>query len=209
MNLIMTNKQRIEYTYYHRKAVQLLYHDIRDKLTKDEQEVLLHRVLFHDRDKLLLYQFWNHKDVNKWHNIHAKHHTWKNDENPSRIDILESVLDWESCPMTKSDKRLNAYDAYHKYHPEHADKIDPILHEFGWDHSYKIKNILKKLKQPKDIYYENLSYDIRSFLVCELKTTNGLLTFHDDGLYTIDDHFICSTVMYATIMNDSYECWGK
>lgn len=65
----MKNKDRITYTLKHRKAFRQV-----------EKQLLGHntiRSLFHDLDKVILYNFFDYKAVHNFHRKHTRHHELK------------------------------------------------------------------------------------------------------------------------------------
>ena len=121
----------IKYTKDHRKAFR-----------KIEKELLGHntwRSLVHDIDKVILYNFWEHKKVKEFHRKTARHHV-ENDIKKTKADYIEMVIDWECARYTKPDKPLNAYDTLYNIYSDLEDVILPILKEFNIAHTtYKEK----------------------------------------------------------------------
>lgn len=116
----------IKYTLEHRKAFK-----------KVEKELLGHntwRSIVHDIDKVILYNFWEHKKVKEFHRKHARHHV-ENDIKKTRADYIEMIIDWECARYTKPDKPLNAYDTLYKIYPEVEEKVLPILKELNIAHT--------------------------------------------------------------------------
>lgn len=115
----------IKYTLEHRKAFR-----------KIEKELLGYntiRSLFHDVDKVILYNIWPHKKVKHFHRSTARHHV-ENNIKKTRNDYIEMIIDWECARYTKPDKPLNAYDTLYKWYPELEKEILPILEEFNIAH---------------------------------------------------------------------------
>jgi len=115
----------IKYTKEHRKAFR-----------KVEKELLGHntwRSLIHDIDKLILYNFLEHKKVKEFHRKTARHHV-ENNIKKNRNDYIEMIIDWECARYSKPDKPLNAYDTLYNIYPNLEDKILPILKEFNINH---------------------------------------------------------------------------
>ena len=120
------NLGAIKYTLEHRKAFK-----------KVEKELLGHntwRSFVHDIDKVILYNFLEHKKVKEFHRKKARHHV-ENEINKKRADYIEMIIDWECARYTKPDKPLNAYDTLYKIYPELEEKILPILKEFNIAHT--------------------------------------------------------------------------
>lgn len=116
----MKNKDRITYTLKHRKAFRQL-----------EKQLLGHntiRSLFHDLDKVILYNFFDYKAVHNFHRKHTRHHELKAH---THNDYVQMVIDWECARFTKPDKPLNARETLDKYYPELKEKVLPIIEELG------------------------------------------------------------------------------
>lgn len=121
-----TNFGAIKYTLEHRKAFR-----------KVEKELLGHntwRSLVHDIDKVILYNFWEHKKVKEFHRKTARHHV-ENDIRKNKGDYIEMVIDWECARFSKPDKPLNAYDTLYNLYPNLEEIILPILKEFNIAHT--------------------------------------------------------------------------
>lgn len=119
------NVGAIKYTKDHRKSFR-----------KIEKELLGHntiRSLFHDIDKVILYNIWPHKKVKNFHRSRARHHV-ENNIKKNRNDYIEMIIDWECARFTKPDKPLNAYDTLYTWYPELEKEILPILEEFDIAH---------------------------------------------------------------------------
>ena len=120
------NLGAIKYTLEHRKAFK-----------KVEKELLGHntwRSIVHDIDKVILYNFWEHKKVKELHRRTARHRV-ENDIKKTKADYIEMVIDWECARYSKPDKPLNAYDTLYNIYPELEDAILPILKEFNIAHT--------------------------------------------------------------------------
>jgi hypothetical protein len=77
---------------------------------KDE---MLRRVISHDMDKIVMYQFMNREDASAYHKKTSSHHM-ANNIPKTYYDKLEAVLDYESAGYTKPDKPLNAFDTINR-----------------------------------------------------------------------------------------------
>ena len=116
----MKNKDRITYTLKHRKAFRQV-----------EKQLLGHntiRSLFHDLDKVILYNFFDYKAVHNFHRKHTRHHELKAH---THNDYVQMVIDWECARFTKPDKPLNARETLDKYYPKLKEKVLPIIEELG------------------------------------------------------------------------------
>lgn len=108
-------------------------------LKESDKTDLLVRAQVHDMDKLTMYVFGDKKRVAQYHRENNKHHIRQYMDRygvPSRIDILEAIFDYECAALTKSDKKLNAYDTISKYFPELLPIFLPFLQELHMDSSY-------------------------------------------------------------------------
>lgn len=120
LKYLKINKERVRYSLNHRKAFRSV-----------EKQLIGHntfRSLFHDLDKVILYNFFDYKDVHNFHRNHMKHHSIKA---KTHNDFIQMVIDWECARFTKSDKPLNARDTLYKFYPTLEGKILPILEELG------------------------------------------------------------------------------
>lgn len=116
----------IKYTLEHRKAFK-----------KVEKELLGHntwRSIVHDIDKVILYNFWEHKKVKEFHRKTARHHV-ENNIKKTKGDYIEMVIDWECARYSKPDKPLNAYDTLYNLYPQLEEVILPILKGFSIAHT--------------------------------------------------------------------------
>ena len=119
LKYIKINKERVKYSLKHRKAFRSI-----------EKQLLGHntfRSLFHDLDKVILYNFFDYKQVHNFHRNHMRHHSVKA---RTHNDFIQMVIDWECARFTKPDKPLNARDTLYKFYPTLENKILPILNEF-------------------------------------------------------------------------------
>lgn len=120
LKFVKINKGRIKYSKEHRKAFRII-----------EKQLLGYntvRSLFHDLDKIILYNFFEYKTVHDFHTNHMKHHSKKA---KSQTDFIQMVIDWECARFTKPDKPLNARETLYKFYPELEDNVIPILETFG------------------------------------------------------------------------------
>lgn len=120
LKYLKINKERVRYSLNHRKAFRSV-----------EKQLIGHntfRSLFHDLDKVILYNFFDYKDVHNFHRNHMKHHSIKA---KTRNDFIQMVIDWECARFTKPDKPLNARDTLYKFYPTLEGKILPILEELN------------------------------------------------------------------------------
>lgn len=120
LKYLKINKERVRYSLNHRKAFRSV-----------EKQLIGHntfRSLFHDLDKVILYNLFDYKDVHNFHRNHMKHHSIKA---KTHNDFIQMVIDWECARFTKPDKPLNARDTLYKFYPTLEGKILPILEELG------------------------------------------------------------------------------
>ena len=123
----MLNKDKLLYTYKHRKIVMFLAKKYFDN------EKLNIQLKSHDMDKMYLLLFYENKDITEYHRNRSSHHD--NELDKTELDYIEMVLDWESARYTKPDKPLNAYDTMLKYYPYLEDKVLPVMKKMGLDYS--------------------------------------------------------------------------
>lgn len=116
----MKNRDIIQYTLNHRRAFRKVEKQLLGKNTV--------RSLFHDLDKVMLYNFFDYKKVHNFHRKHMRHHSEKA---KTHNDFVQMVIDWECARFTKPDKPLNARDTLYKLYPELKEDILPILEELG------------------------------------------------------------------------------
>ena len=117
---IKINKERVKYSLKHRKAFR-----------KIEKQLLGHntfRSLFHDLDKVILYNFFDYKAVHNFHRNHMRHHKTKA---RTYNDFVQMVVDWECARYTKPDKPLNARETLYKFYPDLENNIVSILDKFN------------------------------------------------------------------------------
>ncbi len=137
----MKNFEWLVYTYRHRKA--FLY--TVEKLVRDPEEKaeMLRRAKVHDMDKMVLYLFYDQLTSQLQH-VKTKPHHLECKAPKSRMDLLETVIDYECAPYTKPDKPLNAYDftkkieAMNLLDPGIVEQLLSIMHELGIDASYDL-----------------------------------------------------------------------
>ena len=116
LKYLKINKERVRYSLNHRKAFRSV-----------EKQLIGHntfRSLFHDLDKVILYNFFDYKDVHNFHRNHMKHHSIKA---KTHNDFIQMVIDWECARFTKPDKPLNARDTLYKFYPTLEGEILSIL----------------------------------------------------------------------------------
>ena len=120
LKYLKINKERVRYSLNHRKAFRSV-----------EKQLIGHntfRSLFHDLDKVILYNFFDYKDVHNFHRNHMKHHSIKA---KTHNDFIQMVIDWECARFTKPDKPLNARDTLYKFYPTLEGEILSILEELN------------------------------------------------------------------------------
>ena len=117
---IKINKERVKYSLNHRKAFRKVEKQLLGRNT--------FRSLFHDLDKVILYNFFEYKSVHDFHRKHTRHHSVKA---KTHADFIQMVLDWECARFTKPDKPLNARETLYKFYPTLESKILPILEELN------------------------------------------------------------------------------
>lgn len=171
----MKNLEYCVYTYKHRKALKKVIEDCKH-LSNDDKVKLLKRASIHDMDKMVMYMFWDKKRSSNYHREHASHHI-DNSIEKSRLDLLETIFDYECAGITKPDKPLNAYDTMYKFYPTYENELLPLLKELNMYSSYKVvdkwnladlsvteKDILKEVS----VYLRNNTNNICTELKDEL-----------------------------------------
>ncbi|MBQ8932940.1 MAG: hypothetical protein IJ061_01505 [Lachnospiraceae bacterium] len=139
----MKNLNWCIYTYKHRKAFEYTAR----KLIKDPEALgeMLRRARVHDLDKVFLYVFLDDQIVSQKIHVKRKKHHLENQEPKSRMDLMETVIDYECAPYTKPDKPLNAWDFVRKMDglgyldAELAGQLYGIMHEHGSDASRDLR----------------------------------------------------------------------
>ncbi len=166
----MKNFNWCVYTYRHRKA--FMY--VAEKIIPDEalKKEILYRAEVHDVDKLLLYLFFDQKEVQDWHVLHQPHHL-ESGLGKSYVDLAETVIDYECAPYTKPDKPLNAYDFVHKLislgylTKEKAETLFGIMRSFGIDRSYdgtKDAAGMEYLRQFEEVTEEMILFEVFCYI---------------------------------------------
>ena len=118
------------------------------RVIKDETllKMLMPRILKHDMDKLIMYQFLEKEDASRIHQQISEHHM-TNNVKKDWYDKLEAVIDYESSGYTKTDKPLNAYDTIMRYKeafPQYGlicDELVGICRMLHINQSYKVQEI--------------------------------------------------------------------
>lgn len=67
------------------------------------------KYLFHDIEKPWMRLFMSHKQVQKWHRLHNKHHVEYGIKNGfNKVDWEAAIIDWECSRFTKLSSPLNS-----------------------------------------------------------------------------------------------------
>ena len=185
---MIKNFEYCKYTYIHRKAL-MYYIQKNEYLNEEEREQLLKRAEVHDMDKLTLYLFWDKELASKYHRNHSSHHIKKNIPH-SRLDILESIFDYECAALTKPDKPLNAYDTVLKYYPEFKDEYLPELKRLHMDSSYLAVN------EEDKSFIENIKVEENDILREVSKYLKS-----DNNIYDILWEKLCSKLDYSKLVS--------
>lgn len=115
MNWIDINKDRIEYTTKHKKALEQLYANKKHLIATHWESIVIETldcaIYLHDSDKLAMYERMSVDDAQKIHRAFSNHHFNKLHMNEE--DMIEMVLDWECARETKPDKQLTAWEFLH------------------------------------------------------------------------------------------------
>lgn len=160
----MKNREKIIYTYKHRKVMLMLA----NKYIKNSDEIIK-QIEDHDLDKLFMYLFYDKELVKEFHENNSNHHD--NDRKKTYNDYIEMVLDFESARYTKNDKPLNAYDTILKYYPNLQNELLPILKIFNLAESNlpMDKDILKYAKSLDKLSFKEIKNDLINILLDKFK----------------------------------------
>ncbi len=166
----MKNFEWLVYTYRHRRAFAYTVEKlIRDPEIKRE---MLSRAKVHDMDKMVMYLFLDQLTSQLRH-VHTKPHHPECPGEKSRMDVLETVLDYECAPYTKPDKPLNAYDfvklieSMYVVDPAVTNEMLEIMHELGIDSSYdltKDRDGMAYMESIGEVTEEMIMDEIRDYL---------------------------------------------
>lgn len=190
---MLKNLNYIQYTYLHRKS---LYYFIKTNkyLNEEDRKLLLQRAKIHDMDKMVLYLFWEKKDASKYHREHNAHHVSeyiKLGNTPNRIDILESIFDYECAALTKTDKPLNAFDTLEVYYPELIPLYKDYLKDLHMDSSYTA------ITDDSVKYINQFSIDENTLL----EEIAIYLVENEDNVYTRLKEKCCSKEEYENLIS--------
>ena len=130
------NFEKLYYTFMHRRAIRFIL----DTYFPDHPmyDDLDYRAEIHDLDKCLFLALGGDKKLaSQYHRDNSPHHMETN-SNPSNLDMMEAIIDYESAGFTKSDKPLNAYDTVIAWNKPHGDALIDIMSQYDMDKSYEI-----------------------------------------------------------------------
>lgn len=164
----MKNFEKCAYTYRHRKAFLYLVNKIiKDELIKKE---MIKRARFHDLDKVVLYLFFDRKQVSNYHRKTVRHHLENNIEK-NFYDYLESIIDFECAAYTKPDKPLNAHDTILKFYKNISSKdynsLINILNQYNLNSSYCVlddKEGIEYMKKYQNVTEEMIIYEAFDYI---------------------------------------------
>lgn len=158
------------YTYRHRRAMEYLIHKLlQEGEIKNE---MLKRVVEHDMDKIIMYQFVSREEASAYHKNTSRHHM-SNKLPKTYCDKLEAVLDYESAGYTKPDKPLNAFDTINRFKasgivsPSICDDLLIICKDLGIARSYSVTEDevgMKYLGQFDNVTEEMICEDIKRYM---------------------------------------------
>ena len=185
---MIKNLDYCKYTYLHRKALAY-YIKKNEYLTEEDRLELLKRAKVHDMDKLTLYLFWDKERASEYHRTHSSHHLKKWIPH-SRIDLLESIFDYECAALTKPDKPLNAYDTVIKYYSDFKDEYLPELEKLHMNSSY-----IAVTQEDKE-FIENIEVDENDIL----KEVSEYLRNNEANIYTELKDMLCSEDEYLSLI---------
>lgn len=185
---MIKNFEYCKYTYLHRKAL-IHYIENNEYLEVDEKIELLQRAKVHDMDKLTLYLFRDKEKSSEYHREHTSHHIKANIPY-SKMDLLESIFDYECAALTKPDKPLNAYDTVIKYYSEFKNVYLPELKRLHMDSSYLAVNESDKK------FIENIEVTENDIL----NEISEYLKNNEDNIYTRLWQNLCSEEKYDKLI---------
>ena len=145
-----------------------------NRVIKDKAllKMLMPRILKHDMDKLIMYQFLEKEEASRIHQQTAEHHM-TNNVKKDWYDKLEAVIDYESSGYTKPDKPLNAYDTIVRYKTECpqygliCDELIGICRMLRINQSYKVTDIdqdyIEFFSQYENVTEEMILEDIKQY----------------------------------------------
>lgn len=114
------------YTCLHRIAFKYIISYMKIILSeKDYLELINNAVIYHDIDKLMMYQIMNKESAHNYHINDARHHI-ECKKRKNYYDKLESIIDWECAALSKPDKPLNAMCTLDTYYSD-SEIYDELL----------------------------------------------------------------------------------
>ena len=136
MNRIEENWKYIVSVYKHKLAIKKLFNKL---ITEPNLQAELDmQIKLHDSDELLLYLYLPGPQASAYHKKTVAHH-WENNLEKKPLDIVESILDFESSAMTKLSKQQNAYDTIHEFYSNRMSIFEPYLEKYGLNYSYTLE----------------------------------------------------------------------
>ena len=133
-SLGLKNAQFCAYTYLHRRAF-LWFVENNKYLVDSDRAALVDRARLHDLDKMLNYTRISKDLASEIHRKTSPHHTLEG-KKADRINLLESIFDYECAAITKPDKPLNAFDTVNKHYSDLIDLYLPELEKLHMNSSY-------------------------------------------------------------------------
>lgn len=127
--------EKLSYTFNHRRAFRFVL----DTYFPDHPmyDDLDYRAQMHDLDKCLYIALGGDlKAASAYHRATNPHHMEGN-SNPSELDLMEAIIDYECAGFTKADKPLNAYDTVITWGKAHGDELIALMGEYDMDKSYE------------------------------------------------------------------------
>lgn len=131
----LPNYEKLYYTFLHRRA----FCYVLDTYFPDHPmyDDLDYRAEMHDLDKALFLALGgDRKEASAYHRATNPHHMEGN-ANPTELDMVEAIIDYECAGFTKADKPLNAYDTVVQWGKPHASELIALMEDFGMARSYE------------------------------------------------------------------------
>lgn len=129
------NFEKLYYTFMHRRAFRFVL----DTYFPDHPlyEDLDYRADIHDLDKcLFLVLGGDKKEASAYHRATNPHHMEGNSD-PTTLDMMEAIIDYECAGFTKADKPLNAYDTVVQWNKPHGRELISLMETFDMAKSYE------------------------------------------------------------------------
>lgn len=129
------NFEKLYYTFMHRRAMRFVLDTyFPDHIMYDDLD---YRAEIHDLDKCLFLALGgDKKEASAYHRENSPHHMEGN-QNPTELDMIEAIIDYECAGFTKADKPLNAYDTVVTWNKPHGPELIALMEQFDMARSYE------------------------------------------------------------------------